>query len=129
MSRIGILVFAFAFCIFAYLPQSAQAFNGIGNDWEDYYNPCPDLVAQDCTVCHQNGNNLNSYADDLLVYMDDGMSNEEAFAAAESDDSDGDGYSNGQEIVVDCTFPWDGSDHGTVAADGAVWGQIKSLYR
>ena len=47
MSRIGILVFAFAFCIFASLPQSAQAFSGIMNAWQDYYNPCPELVAAD----------------------------------------------------------------------------------
>lgn len=129
MSRIGILVLAFAFCIFTYLPQSAQAFTGIMNDWQAYYDPCPDLVAADCTACHQNGFNLNSYGDDLLGFMDDGMNNEEAFAAAEPLDSDGDGYTNGQEIVVDCTFPWDASDHGTVAADDATWGQIKSLYR
>jgi hypothetical protein len=55
-----------------------------------------------------------------------GMSNNAAFLAAESVDSDGDGYTNGQEIVVDCTFPWVASSHGTVADEVSTWGQIKA---
>jgi len=44
------------------------------------------------------------------------MTNVEAFIDAESVDSDEDTYTNGQEIVVDCTFPWDDTSHGSVAA-------------
>lgn len=44
-------------------------------------------------------------------------------------DSDADGYTNGQEIVVDCTLPGNASDHGTVGSEDSTWDRIKAIFR
>ncbi len=124
------LTLALASCMLLIGPHSAQAKSPIMNDWQAHYNPCAPLNQASCTVCHMNGTDFNDYGLDLKIRIgDQGMANVAAFVDAESVDSDGDSYSNGQEIVVDCTFPGDDTSHGTVATTVTAWGQIKALYR
>ncbi len=120
---------ALASCMLLVLPQAAQAFNGIMKDWQDYYTPCAPLIAADCNACHMNGFDFNPYGDDIKTRLDQGMTNIEAFVAVEGMDSDGDTFSNGQEIVIDCTLPGDDTSLGTVAVAVTSWSQIKALFR
>lgn len=116
-------------CFVLGVQSHALAYSSIGDAWVDYYDACSDLVAADCTACHQNGFDFNPYGQVMKDRLDGGMNNIEAFVDVEPLDSDGDGYSNGQEIVVDCTLPWDGSDHGTVANEDSTWDRIKAIFR
>ena len=130
MQKYRMIVPILAGCVLLALPSQSLAFNGIMSDWQDYYNPCQDLVAADCNACHENGFDFNVYGEDLRIRIGDlNMSNTEAFIDAEGEDSDGDGFTNGQEIVVDCTRPWDPTDQGTVSADGLAWSSVKALFR
>ena len=129
MKKIIIVTLALAGCMLLVVPQSALAFTSIKNAWVAYYNPCQPLVDANCTACHMLGTQMNPYGDDMKTAIVGGMTNEQAFVAIEPDDSDSDGYSNGQEIVVDCTLPGDELDHGTVADGQTSWGQIKALFR
>jgi hypothetical protein len=131
MSRFLILTaFSLTLCLLMGQADSAQATSGLMSDWQNYYQTCEPLNTASCTACHQNGFDFNTYGEDLRVRIEDlGMTGTEAFIDAESADSDGDGFTNGQEIVVDCTFPWDETSQGTVAVQGATWDRIKALYR
>jgi hypothetical protein len=129
MKKSIVALLALAGCILLVAPQSALARTPIMNDWVAFYSPCQPLVSASCTACHMNGTDFNPYGADLRTAIDGGMTNEEAFFDIEGDDSDGDGYSNGQEIVVDCTMPGDDTDFGTVADVQTSWGQIKALFR
>ena len=129
MSRNRIVTLALASCILLSLPLNAQAFRPIMDDWQAYYSVCQPLVTLDCNACHMNGFDYNPYGDDLKTLIDGGMTNEEAFVAAEALDSDGGGATNGQEIVVACTAPGNPGDDPVVPNDTTVWSQIKALYR
>lgn len=130
MLRKSYISLALAGCMFLILPHAVQAKTGIMNDWQAHYNPCAILVAADCSACHTGGFGYNSYGEALRVRIADlNLTNVEAFIDAENLDSDGDGYSNGQEIVVDCTLPYDDTSHGTVAVTTSTWGHIKGLFR
>ena len=130
MSRKPYLVFVLAGCLFLALPLPAQAYRSIMEAWQAHYDPCQTLITADCTVCHQGGFSFNSYGADLRTRINNqGMANVAAFIDAETEDSDGDGYINSQEILIDCTLPGDATSHGTVDADGSAWGAIKALYR
>jgi len=121
-----------AICLLSSLPNLAGATSGIRNAWQNYYDPCPTLVTANCAVCHPSTKALtfNAYGSALLTRIgNQGMSNDAAFLDAESVDSDGDGYTNGQEIVVDCTLPGDDGSHGVVADVPSSWGQVKALFR
>jgi len=130
MNRKTMTIAALACCLVFTAVGTASAYSSTGDAWVDYYDACPDLVAADCTACHQNGFDFNAYGEALRTRIDgQGMTNTEAFLDVESVDSDGDGYSNGQEIVVDCTLPGDASDHGTVGAEDSTWDKIKAIFR
>ncbi len=129
MKKTIILTLTLAGCMLLVVPQSALAFSSIMSDWVAYYNVCQPLADASCTACHMNGTDMNPYGDDMKTALDGGMTREEAFVAIEPVDSDLDGFTNGQEIVVDCTLPGDNSDFGPVANDQPSWGQIKALFR
>jgi hypothetical protein len=129
MKKSVIVLLTLAACMLLFTPQSVLAFGSIGSDWVAFYTPCEPLVTASCTACHMNGTAFNPYGADLKTAIDGGMSRQEAFFAIEGDDSDLDGFTNGQEIVVDCTLPGDASEFGTVADVPTSWGQIKALYR
>jgi len=61
----------------------------------------------------------------LNPYGQDFKEADRDFAAIESFDSDGDGRTNGEEILIDCTLPGDAIS----PADLNSWGNIKALYR
>lgn len=128
----GIISFCLALCLLVGLSGTAHATSSIKNAWQNYYNPCATLTNANCTVCHPSTKALtyNSYGSALRTRINDqGMSNNAAFVDAEGIDSDGDGYTNGQEIVIDCTFPGDAASHGAVANEASTWTQVKALYR
>lgn len=123
MTRNRIAPFALAACMLLLAPSMARATSGYRNAWLSAYpDACGTLVtkANNCSLCHTSVPALNAYGDDLA-----GTNG----PAIELLDSDGDGYTNGQEIVVDCTDPSDAGDHGTVDDEVSVWGRIKALFR
>ncbi len=125
-----IAVSVLAACFILAPSGGAFAFSGIQSDWQNYYNACPDLVTVSCNACHQNGFDFNPYGEALRHRIADlSMSNTAAFVDAEGVDSDGDGITNGQEIVVDCTLPGDASDVGTVPVETSSWDLVKACYR
>lgn len=130
MSKLALLLFCLVCCLITSVPGDVWATTGIMNSWQSYYDPCNDLVTPSCNACHQNGFNFNSYGEALRVRIEDlGMSATEAYQDAEGIDSDGDGFTNGQEIVVDCTLPWDDTSLGTVPVESRTWERVKALYR
>lgn len=130
MSRFAIFVLCLVCCLIVSGPGEVLAYSGIMSSWQSYYQPCNDLTSANCNACHQNGFNFNSYGEALRVRIADlGMTNTEAFQDAEAVDSDGDGFTNGQEIVVDCTLPWDAGSAGVVAVESLAWERVKALYR
>lgn len=132
MRRLGTIAISLAVCILVGQVPSAQATSGIRNAWRTYYDPCTTLYNASCTICHPSTKALtyNPYGSALRTRIaNQGMSNNAAFADAESIDSDGDGYTNGQEIIIDCTEPGVSSSHGVVADEVSTWGQIKAIYR
>lgn len=125
MARKNLLVASLSLCLLTYAVGTAQATSGIKNNWKTRYTTaCATLrtTADQCLICHTTSNadidNLNGYG--LLL-----QSNGRNFAAAESADSDGDGRTNVQEILTDCTNPGDA----TSPTDEATWGTLKSIYR
>ena len=77
--------------------------------WQDRYptSTLPDRMAaaagQNCYLCHQpsgRGDMGNCYREDILDRLDGGMTIEQALAAVEDLDSDGDGVPNGEEILL-----------------------------
>jgi cytochrome c553 len=101
--------------------NSVLARNSIKNGWLAHYpDACPELVARaaDCTLCHESdGFAVNGYGADLAGANED-------FAAIESLDSDGDGRTNGQEILDDCSAPGDAVS----ATESVTWSFIKALF-
>ena len=120
----NLIQFSLVLCVVGLSVTQALAFNGIGSDWRAYYSDtCPELQAATtnatgCVLCHINGFNLNSYGDDVANANND-------FASIEGDDSDGDGRTNGEEILIDCTLPGDAAS----PVDPSTWGNIKVLFR
>lgn len=122
MNRNWIAALALAACMLLALVPTAGATSGLRTEWRNTYpGVCSTLYNLSCSMCHTSAPALNAYGQD---YLDNGLSSR----AIEGLDSDGDGYTNGQEILVDCTNPSNASDHGTVPADGLTWSAIKALF-
>ncbi|MBK8167424.1 MAG: hypothetical protein IPK64_15885 [bacterium] len=125
MSRKNLLVASLSLCLLTYAASNALATNSIRNTWKTRYTTaCSTLrgAADSCLLCHTSTNadndNLNNYGQ-LLA------DNNRNYAAAESQDSDGDGRTNGQEILNDCTFPADAAS----PEETWSWGTIKAIHR
>ncbi len=122
MDRNPIATLALAGCMLLVVPSGADATSGWRSAWRaDYPGVCSTLYNLSCSVCHTSAPALNAYGVDILAFGDG--------PSIEGRDSDGDGYTNGQEILVDCTNPADANDHGTVPNEGTAWGMIKALYK
>jgi hypothetical protein len=124
VNRLAIL--ALALCLPAALAGSATANDTIAADWRTQYPAaCQTLIdatfeAGSCLLCHNPGGaSLNPYGSDLAGLAVN-------FVVAESFDSDGDGRTNGQEILLDCTLP---GDFASVPAESRSWSAVKALYR
>jgi len=105
------------------LPSAAvRATDGIATTWQsDYSESACEMVlaaAADCSLCHTSVPALNAYGQDV---RDFGY----GWFAIEPLDSDGDGRSNREEIVDDCTLPGDA----TSPFEAASWSQVRALYR
>ncbi len=103
-----------------------MAHENIGDDWRTQYpDACQILLdatleANDCVLCHfAGGSNLNPYGWDLAST---GLN----FVTIEGFDSDGDGRTNGEEILLDCTFPGDVT---SVPVEAETWSGVKALFR
>ena len=121
MERITLATVALAGCMLLFLPRAADATSSYRNAWNnDYPDVCSALSDLSCSICHTEAPALNPYGQDIAGT--DGPS-------IENLDSDGDGYTNGQEILVDCTDPADATDHGTVPGTATAWGAVKTLFR
>ncbi len=86
-------------------PRSAQAFRSDQTDFASQYASARGSRLDSCVLCHVNGPSAgprNAYG---AAYANNGHS----FAAIENLDSDGDGFSNWEEISA-LTFPGDASD-------------------
>jgi len=124
MKRI-IITGSLTLCLLVTLGGEGVAFNSIGNNWAaEYPGACQTLQdarlsAQSCVLCHTPGFGFNAYGADLEA-------NGANFAAVANMDSDGDGRTNVQEILEDCTLPGDGT---SVPVDADSWAAVKSLYR
>lgn len=125
MSRKNLLVASLSLCLMTYVASNALATSSIRNAWKSRYTTaCSTLrnAADSCLLCHTSSNadvdNLNSYGQ-LLA------DNNRNYAAAESQDSDSDGRTNGQEILTDCTFPADLAS----PEETWTWGTIKAIHR
>lgn len=112
-------------CLLVSFGGEGFAFTSLGTDWvAEYPAACQtlkDAVAsgQNCVLCHTSGFGLNAYGDDLNAASRD-------FAAIEGVDSDGDGRTNLQEILDDCTFPGDVS---SVPVGQDSWAAVKALFQ
>jgi hypothetical protein len=119
-----LIKFSLVLCLVGITATPAMAYNSYGDNWRDYYpDSCQELQdattnPMDCIMCHGAGFSLNPYGQDFKEADRD-------FAAIESFDSDGDGRTNGEEILIDCTLPGDAIS----PADLNIWGNIKALYR
>ena len=124
MKPMTLIKFSLVLCLVGLSTNQSLAYNGFGSDWRDNYpEACQTLQdatrnTTNCILCHTAGFGLNSYASDL---KDADM----VFAAIEDIDSDGDGRTNGEEILNDCTLPGDAVS----PAETDTWGSIKVLFR
>jgi hypothetical protein len=120
----NLIKFSLVLCLVGITASSAMAYNSYGSNWRSQYpDSCQELQdattnAMDCIMCHVNGNSLNLYGED---FKDANLN----FAAIESLDSDGDGRTNGEEILIDCSLPGDAIS----PVDLNSWGHIKTLFR
>lgn len=121
MKKASLLTVSLSLCLLTWAVGTVQAKTSYATAWRARYTTaCTTLrsAASSCVLCHTNEPDLNAYGE-LLA------SNGRNYAAAESADSDGDGRTNGQEILQDCTLP------GDLASPTAtlVWGALKAIYR
>jgi len=120
MKKTQIALLALVGCMILFVPNAARATTGWMIAWlSEYPDRCQDLkdAAQSCTLCHSAGSTLNDYSKEM-ENLD--------FAVIEGIDSDGDGRTNGQEILEDCTLP---GDPDSVPVKFDSWGAIKVLFR
>ena len=95
------IAFLTILCIFVAWQPQAQAFQSVLDNFNDTYNTTGTRL-DSCDTCHTSGFDFNPYGDDLRSA---GIN----FAAIESSDSDGDGFTNITEISA-LTFPGDPND-------------------
>ena len=120
MRKMILIIASLSLCTLVLPSASALADGGIRDDWLAFYpDACSELVsaAQSCVLCHDGIPALNPYGEDMATANND-------FGAIEGDDSDGDGRTNGEEILIDCTLPGDAISPAQVF----TWTRIKTLY-
>lgn len=116
-----VLVFL-ALGILALPSGSARATMGVASVWQmDYAETACDMVlaaAADCSLCHTTVPAVNPYGQDIA---DNGF----GWFGIEPVDSDGDGRTNREEIMDDCSLPGDA----TSPTGTTTWSRIRALYR
>ena len=117
--RSGLLLLGL--CLF--LPTGVgMATSGIADIWQlDYAETSCELVlaaAADCSLCHTSVPDVNPYGQDIADF---GF----GWFGIEPLDSDGDGRTNGEEIMIDCSLPGDATSPTAMT----TWSRIRALYR
>ena len=80
-----------------------------------------------CQVCHMSGTGFNAYGADVEAeFKNNGEDLQAALSAVEPRDSDGDGFSNLEEIRAG-RWPGDPADFPT-AIEALTWSAIKAKY-
>lgn len=92
-------------------PRSVQAFSSYQTDFASQYPAASGSRLASCVLCHVNGPS----AGPRNAYGTDYANNGHSFTAIQNLDSDGDGFSNLEEINA-LTFPGDASDRPAVAS-------------
>ena len=120
MRKTILIIVSLSLCTLVFPNASALANSDITDAWLAFYpEACAELVsaAQSCILCHSSVPSLNPYGADSSAANND-------FGSIEADDSDGDGRTNGEEILIDCTLPGDVLS----PAEFFTWSHIKTLY-
>lgn len=124
MKRNTLVKYSLVLCLVGITATQAIAYTSFGTSWLNTYpEACQELQDAassefNCIICHGSGFSLNPYGDDF-------NENGRDYAAIESFDSDGDGRTNAQEILEDCSLPGDAVS----PVDLDSWGHIKALFR
>lgn len=104
----------------------AWAFPNIRDAWRAKYPTSTSSDTANCQLCHLNaggGEPWNDYGWAVRVHIENGMTPDQAFAAVEGDDSDGDPNSSANllEILADTQPGWTpGANNGIHLADGTL---------
>ena len=121
MRKLTILTALAAFYMFTLGASPAAADAGVRDAWIAAYSDttCEDLLiaVNECSFCHNSGITLNPYGDDLANNWADPTTIEDL-------DSDGDGRTNGEEILLDCSLPGDAVS----PIEVETWSTIKTLF-
>jgi len=116
-----VLVFL-ALGILALPSGPVRATTGVATVWQmDYAETACDMVlaaAADCSLCHTTVPAVNPYGQDIADF---GF----GWFGIEPLDSDGDGRTNREEIMDDCSLPGDA----TSPIGTTTWSRIRALYR
>lgn len=124
MKMTNLIKFSLVLCLVGLSASGALAYNNIGSAWRAFYpDTCQELQdattnGQDCILCHTASLGFNDYGQAVKDANDD-------FGSIENDDSDGDGRTNGEEILIDCSLPGDAAS----PVDLDSWGSVKVLFR
>jgi len=110
-----------ALCLLVLPAGEAAAWGSLRDSWKLQYPDADPLLvsaANACTLCHlpNTKNPRNPYGITLETL---------SYTQAESVDSDGDGVTNGDEILLYGTLPGDA----TSPTDVDTWGTVKALFR
>jgi hypothetical protein len=107
--------------LFVFAAPAVMANGELAGVWLELYaeSTCLELLeaVADCSLCHTISFGLNPYGEDM-------QNNNNDPAVIGGSDSDGDGRTNDEEILEDCTLPGDA----TSAAQPMTWSLIKTLY-
>jgi len=103
----GLLTLLLGTVIVFTLASSAEAYNSYLNTFNNLYGTSSSKL-NNCGTCHS-----NNYRRDMIVQLRSGLNITDALIAVEPLDSDGDGFTNIEEITA-LTFPGDPTDFPTV---------------
>jgi hypothetical protein len=121
-----LITLSLTLCLLISVSSDGLAYSSYGPNFQaEYPGACETVLSaatseQNCMICHTSGFGLNGYGEDF-------NQNGRNYAAIEGMDSDGDSYSNIQEILTDCSLP--GDETSTVPVEADSWNSVKALYR
>jgi len=103
-------------------PNTAYAYSAYKSAFNTRYGTAGTRL-DTCNTCHGTTSPFNPYGDDVLAQLNTGKTIDQALAAIEPVDSDGDTFTNKVEIDAR-TFPGDATDHPTATAGTLSAGSV-----